>query len=73
MVPIFVTVCPFEAQDYLDSGEDLVEPVAMPAPLVALVQRFVDEHHVDQPLYKRQRRPHAPRQQGAAGGPRRRS
>ena len=32
VVPFLVTACPYEAQDYLDSGEDIVEPVAMPEP-----------------------------------------
>lgn len=63
-VPVHVTVCPYEAQDYLDSGEDLVEPVVMPPDLVAFVQAFVDRHHVDQPFYKRKRKPHDPRKAG---------
>ncbi len=63
-VPVHVTVCPYEAQDYLDSGEDLVEPVPMPPDLVAFVQAFVDRHHVDQPFYKRKRKPHDPRKVG---------
>ena len=29
VVPVAATVCPYEAQDYLDSGTDLVEVVAM--------------------------------------------
>lgn len=63
-VPVHVTVCPYEAQDFLDSGEDLVEPVVMPPDLVAFVQAFVDRHHVDQPFYKRKRKPHDPRKVG---------
>ena len=50
-----VTASPFEAQDYGDSGEELVEPVPMPPALIAWVQRFVDAHHVDQPFRKRRR------------------
>jgi hypothetical protein len=30
LVPFLVTACPYEAQDYLDSGEELVEAVPMP-------------------------------------------
>lgn len=50
-----ITASPYEAQDFLDSGEELVEPVAMPVALVAIVQRFIDAHHVDEPFKKRKR------------------
>ena len=59
VVPFHVTVCPYEAQDYLDSGEEIVEGVAMPPDVVAFVQAYVDRHHVDEPFYKRKRKPHA--------------
>ncbi len=67
LVPVFVTACPYEAQDYLDSANDLVEPVAMPPELIGFLQAFVDRHHVDQPFKKRKRRPHDPRKVGFAG------
>ena len=51
-----VTASPFEAQDFLDSGEEIVEPVAMPEGLVAWVRDFIDAHHVDEPFRKRKRR-----------------
>lgn len=51
----YVTVSPFEAQDFLDTGEDIVEAIPMVAPLVAWVQRFVDEHHEEEEFIKRQR------------------
>ncbi len=54
--PFLVTASPFEAQAYAEPGEDLVEAVAMPEPVVALVQDFVDRHHVDLPFLKRRRR-----------------
>lgn len=66
-VPILITACPYEAQDYLDSGADLVEPVAMPPDLVGLIQHFVDRHHVDEPFKKRKRRPYDPHKVGFAG------
>ncbi len=68
-VPIHATACPYEAQDYLDSGDDLVESVPMPPEIVAFVQTFVDRHHVDEPFVKRKRKPHDPRKVGfsAAG------
>ena len=56
IAPFLVTACPYEAQDYLDSGEELVEPVAMPDGVVAFIQAFVDQHHVDEPFKKRKRK-----------------
>ena len=57
-LPVIVetlTVTPFEAQDYLDSGEDIVEPLAMPEPLIAWIQRFVAIHHEEETFIKRKR------------------
>lgn len=51
-----VTACPYEAQDYLDSGDDLVEAVAMPEAVIAFVQSYVDQHHLDEPFHKRKRK-----------------
>ncbi len=68
-VPFLVTASPFEAQDYLDSGEEIVEAVPMPPDVVAFVQSFVDEHHVDERFYKRQRKRHDPEQEGFARKP----
>ncbi|MCP4329951.1 MAG: DUF3305 domain-containing protein [Alphaproteobacteria bacterium] len=62
--PFLVTASPYEAQDYLDSGEDIVEGVPMDRGLVAWVQAFVDRHHVDQPFHKRKRKPYDPRKTG---------
>jgi len=56
-LPFLVTVCPYQAQDYLDSGNTL-EVVAMPPDVIAFVQDFVDRHHVDEQFYKRKRKPH---------------
>ena len=50
-----VTVTPFEAQDFLDSGEDMVEPLTMPEPLVAWLERFVAIHHEEETFIKRKR------------------
>lgn len=58
VVPFLVTASPYEAQDYLDSGEEIVEAVTMPPAVVAFVQAFVDQHHVDEPFYKRKRKRH---------------
>lgn len=68
LVPFAVTASPYEAQDFLDAGEDVVEGVPMPDGVVAWVGRFVDTHHVDQPFRKRRlrRRGDAPDRPGEA-------
>jgi hypothetical protein len=53
-----VTVCPYEAQDYLDSGDVTVEGVAMPDAVAHWIADFVARHHVDEPFEKRRRKPH---------------
>ena len=50
-----VTASPFEAQDYADNGEDLVEKIAMPEGLVAWVQQFTDAHFKQEEFKKRRR------------------
>ncbi|MEO3429380.1 DUF3305 domain-containing protein [Pelagibius sp. CAU 1746] len=59
-LPFLVTASPYEAQDYLDSGEEIVEPVPMPEDVAAFVQAFVDAHHVDEVFTKRKRKKAAP-------------
>lgn len=51
-----VTVSPYEAQDYSDSAEDIVERVAMPIGIAKLLTEFIDEHHVEEEFKKRKRR-----------------
>ena len=53
--PFLATVCPFEAQDYMDSSEERVEVIAMPPDMVAWVATFVETWHVEQPFKKRKR------------------
>ncbi len=50
-----VTASPYEAQDYADSGEELVEKVAMPAALLTWITDFVDQHHTEDAFIKRRR------------------
>ena len=64
VVPFLVTACPYEAQDYLDSGEEIVEAVIMPPDVVAFVQAYVERHHVDEPFKKRKRKRHDPNEAG---------
>lgn len=50
-----VTVSPYEMQDHLDAGEDIVEAVTVPDSLAALIVEFVDQHHVEVEFKKRKR------------------
>ena len=54
--PFLATVCPYEAQDYMDSGEDIVEGVPMPRVVSAWLQAWCDEHHSDEKFVKRKRK-----------------
>lgn len=60
MSPFFATVCPYEAQTYLDGDEEQVESIPMPPEIAVWLADFVDAHHVDEPFYKRKRKPHTP-------------
>lgn len=51
-----VTVSPYEAQDYSDSAEDIVERVQMPDGVAARVLAFTGEHHREQEFKKRKRK-----------------
>lgn len=52
---VLITASPYEAQDYTDNGEDIVEKVPMPAGLLAWVRDFVEEFHEDEVFVKRRR------------------
>lgn len=52
---VLITASPYEAQDYTDSGEEIVEKVAMPPGLIAWVRDFVDAFHEDEVFVKRKR------------------
>lgn len=68
VVPLLVTANVMEAELYSVSGDEQVEGVPMPAPVKALVQAFVDQHHVEVPFYKRKRKPYDPRKGGPPPG-----
>lgn len=70
ILPFLVTACPYEAESYTESGEEIVEGVPMPAEIEAWVQAFVDEHHVDQPFKKRKNKAYDPRKGGFSKPPR---
>ena len=50
-----VTASPYEAQDHLDSGEELVEAVPMSDTIAGWMEAFCDFHHVETPFKKRRR------------------
>lgn len=50
-----VTASAYEAQDYLDSGESLVENVPMPPVLAAWINDFVQMHYREEAFVKRRR------------------
>jgi Protein of unknown function (DUF3305) len=50
-----VTADPSEGESFTQSGDDLVDAVPMPAAVRQIVETFVAEHHVDQPIYRRKR------------------
>lgn len=66
-----VTASAYEAQDALDSGENLVEAVPMSEGLAAWVAEFVDLHYDEEPFQKRQRdRARVDRVEDGRGDPR---
>jgi len=50
-----VTASAYEAQDYQDSGEEIVEAVPMPPRLIAWLSDFVGRHHKEERFVKRRR------------------
>jgi hypothetical protein len=52
---LFVTADPAEGEALTGAGNDLVEPVAMPALIIELVESFIAEHYVEHTFFKRQR------------------
>src|SRR5207253_7758755 len=53
-----VTVCPYEAQDYLDGGDVTVEAVPLPDLVAQRMSGFIARDHVDAPFEKRRRKRH---------------
>lgn len=52
---VTLTVSPYEAQDYTDNSDDLVEAVAMPPAMVSWVRDFVEAFHEETVFVKRRR------------------
>ena len=53
--PLLVTASPYEAQDYQDSGEEVVDLIPMSTGLIAWVRDFVEKHHKGEVFVKRKR------------------
>lgn len=53
-----ITASAYEAQDFTDNGEDIVEPVALSEGLEAWIGAFCNRHHHEEVFVKRKRRPH---------------
>lgn len=52
---VLATASPYEAQDYADTGEELVEKVPMPEGLIAWIRDYVTAHHEHEEFVKRRR------------------
>ena len=50
-----VTADPAEGEGWAQTEGDIVDMVAMPAPVQSVIEAFVAEHHVERPFYKRKR------------------
>ncbi len=62
VVPFVVTASAHECEAYQVSGVETVETVPMPPEVTALVRDFTEQHHVDVPFVKRERKRHFPKQ-----------
>jgi hypothetical protein len=52
---VAVTADPAEGEAHTEAGNNIVETIAMPAELVALLAEFTETHHVERPMMKRKR------------------
>ncbi|MCZ7676958.1 MAG: DUF3305 domain-containing protein [Roseovarius sp.] len=52
---VLITASPYEAQDYADTAEDVVEKIPMPPSLRDWVARFAEAHHGGEAFRKRTR------------------
>lgn len=56
--PFMATVCPYEAMNYSEGNDDVVEGVPMPPDVMDWLREFVAAHHVDKPFVKRKNKRH---------------
>lgn len=52
---VLLTASPYEAQDYADTSEEIVEKIDMPAGIVAWVRDFANAHYEYEAFVKRRR------------------
>lgn len=52
---VLITASPYEAQDYADTGEEIVEKIPMTEGLIAWVRDFTLIHHQEEVFVKRRR------------------
>ena len=52
---LLATASPYDAQDYSDAGEEIIERVQMPDGLIAWIHDFVQKHHQEEVFVKRKR------------------
>ena len=52
---VTVTADPAEGEANTEAGSNVVETVAMPADVAGFIAQFIADHHVERPVYKRQR------------------
>ena len=62
-----VTADPAEGEAFTEPGHDVVETVAMPPEIVAIVDAFIAEHHVERVFEKRTRDKTASKAYGPGG------
>lgn len=67
---VLVTASPYEAQDYCDGGEELVEKIAMTPGILNWVRAYVAEHHEEEAFVKRRRDKQRMPHQDGVGDPR---
>ncbi|MFD1343317.1 DUF3305 domain-containing protein [Litorisediminicola beolgyonensis] len=66
-----VTANPHEAALFSESGDEIVEKVAMPPEVLSFVAQWTAAHYVEEPFVKRKRRKHRDdRPEGGIGDPR---
>lgn len=68
--PFMATVCPYEAMNYSEDNDDVVEGVPMPPDVMAWVREFVTAHHVETPFVKRKNRRRPDGEHAPPSGPR---
>ncbi len=53
---LLATASPYDAQDYADTGEEIVEQVPMPDGLIAWVHEFIKAHHEEDEAFVKRKR-----------------